>query len=60
MSLWDPPPHGKRPPSALAGLVVRPLTDEEARQLRAIAEKAERESPFQDHVSDEAMSLRLD
>lgn len=58
MSLWDRP-RGKRK-SPLDGITVRPPTPEEIAALRAAAERAERESPFQDHVSERAMNMRLD
>jgi len=39
---------------------VRAPTPEEVAQLRAAAERAERESPFQDYVSEAAMNMVLD
>jgi hypothetical protein len=56
-SLWKP---GPRRPSTLAGIVIRPPTRKEVIALRGAADKAERESVFQDRVSEAAMSLRLD
>lgn len=59
MSLWDWP-HDRRKKIPLDLVTVRPPTPEEMVTLREAAEKAERESPFQDHVSEHAMNMVLD